>query len=161
MNYISIFHIFKSRNNLAISMKNLNSILKAHPVFNHEAGYAPHLRETHGLALFSLMFFPFLPQESGPEASSQGPEQPWKVTRLRRVLVPGLKVGVRQASLHGVFKTNTGTSCQQGAHDRASRSKHHDATWKSLDHGHRRPDKYPAMHAPFFYSHSHPCLHLP
>lgn len=71
------------------------------------------MKDTPGPAFFSS-FFPSLPQES---RVGWGPKQHWKVTRLRRVLTPGLKAGMRQTSIHGTLKTSTVPSWQQGAHN--------------------------------------------
>lgn len=56
--------------NLATSIKNVNSILKAHPVFDQmRQGCSQHLKETPGLA-FSSSFSPFLPPGSRPGAGA-------------------------------------------------------------------------------------------
>lgn len=159
MNYIFIFHIFKSRNNLAISMKNLNSILKAHPVFNHEAGYAPHLRETHGLALAYVFSFP--------------PSAKWA-----RSLLTGARAALKGYQAEEGPRPWTQSRGETGQHPWGFQNQHWHklpargpwsrfkvkASWCYLKVTWPRSQKtckYPAMHAPFFYSHSHPCLHLP
>ena len=76
---------------------------------------------------------PHLSFLSSPRRGGWGPEQHWTVTRVRRVLIPGLKAGVWQTSIHGTSKTNIGPSWRQGAHNGASRWKLCDAAPKSPD----------------------------
>lgn len=105
-------------------MKNSHSILKVHPLFNQtRQGCSEHPKETHG-----LMFLALRPLGEQARGLVTGAEQPWKVARLRRVLIPGLEAEVRQASIREIFKTITGLSGQQGACDGAPRLNHHDAT---------------------------------
>ena len=114
--------------NLVTYRKNPNSVLNAHRVFNQMGqGCSQHLREDSWPA-FSSSLFPFFPRRGG-----WGPEQHWTVTRVRRVLIPGLKAGVWQTSIHGTSKTNIGPSWRQGAHNGASRWKLCDAAPKSPD----------------------------
>lgn len=141
--------------NLAPNMKNLNSILKAPPVNQKRQGCRQPERDAW--PGFLLVLLPSLPPPPG--RVGQGLGQHWKVTRLRRVLIPVLKVGMRQTSIRAIFKTNIGPSWQQGAHDGAPRLRCHDAAQKSLNHGHRGPD--PPLYTTFFDSHSCPYLHSP
>lgn len=91
-------------------MKNPNSIQKARPLFNQmRRGCSQRLKETRWPG-FILMFLPFSSWGGWARGCSQGLEQHRKAPRLRRVLIPGLKAGMRQASIHGSFKASTGLS---------------------------------------------------